>query len=76
MSKQKPTFESQIQALENIVTQMEQSDLPLEKAMNLYEQGVKLSRELNTTLSDAQQKIEMLARDQDGKLVEGEGEHA
>ena len=72
MSDQKPSFEKQIQALESIVSKMEQADLPLEKAMSLYEQGVKLSRDLNTTLSEAQQKIEMLARDQDGQLVAGE----
>ncbi|MCB1050319.1 MAG: exodeoxyribonuclease VII small subunit [Acidobacteria bacterium] len=66
---QKPTFEQQIQRLESIVGQMEAPDLPLEQAMALYEQGVQLARDLNQVLTQAQQKIEILARDEQGEIT-------
>lgn len=66
---QKPTFEQQIQRLESIVGQMEAPDLPLEQAMTLYEQGVQLARDLNQVLTQAQQKIEILARDEQGEIT-------
>jgi exodeoxyribonuclease VII small subunit len=65
---QSSTFEEQIQALESVVKELEMPELPLEQAMQLYEQGVILARKLNQVLVQAQQRIELLARDDAGEL--------
>jgi len=62
------TFESSLAELEKIVEQLENGDLPLEESLELFENGVKLSRECRERLSDAERRIEMLMKDGDGKL--------
>ena len=64
----KPSFEEQIQTLESIVNQLETPDLPLEQAMDCYEKGVKLAHQLNKTLVSAQERIELLAKEEDGSI--------
>ena len=44
--KKAPSFEEELQKLETMADQMEQSQLPLEELMKLYEQGVALTAEL------------------------------
>ena len=39
------TFEASLEALERIVHQLEDGDLPLDKSLELFEQGIRLSRE-------------------------------
>lgn len=51
--------------LEGIVAKMEQGELPLEEAMKLYENGVKLTAALNHSLRDARLKIEELKGNQE-----------
>ncbi len=65
MAKEK-TFEASLKELERIVEQLEGGDLPLEKSLELFEQGVKLSRECQARLDDAERKVEMLIKDSDG----------
>lgn len=62
-------FETQLKALEDIVTAMEKGDLTLEDSLKAYEKGVQLTRECQTTLDNAQQRIDLLV-ERDGKLVE------
>ncbi len=63
MSKAKETsFENELAQLEDIVRRLDAEDLPLEKAIESYEAGVKLSVKLNKTLEEAQRKIEVLTR--------------
>lgn len=62
-------FEQQLQALEDIVTSMEKGDLSLEDSLKAYEKGIQLTRECQTALDNAQQRIDMLV-ERDGKLVE------
>ena len=62
-------FETQLRALEDIVTAMEKGDLTLEDSLKAYEKGVQLTRECQTTLDNAQQRIDLLV-ERDGKLVE------
>ncbi len=63
------TFETSLEALEQIVRELEQGDLPLEKSLELFEQGIRLSRECQERLSQAERRIEMLLRDNQGRPV-------
>jgi exodeoxyribonuclease VII small subunit len=63
------TFEASLEALEQIVRQLESGDLPLEKSLELFEQGVRLSRECQERLSQAERRIEILLRDNQGRPV-------
>ena len=79
MSNSKPkTFESSLEELERIVRELEQGELTLEKSLELFEQGVKLSRECQERLNQAERRIEMLTRDNQGRAIvtafEPEGE--
>lgn len=53
-------FESAIAELEQIVKTLEDGELPLEKALELYERGVQLSRYCHGRLEDAERRIEIL----------------
>jgi len=63
----KSNFETSLTALERIVRDMEQGDLPLEKSLELFEQGVRLSRECQERLSEAERRVEVLLRDAEGR---------
>ena len=68
METQNPqNFESSLEELERIVRELERGDLPLEKSLDLFEQGVKLSRACQQRLSEAERRIEMLTRDNHGR---------
>ena len=67
--EQTKTFEASLEALERIVKQLESGDLPLEKSLELFEQGIRLSRECQERLSQAERKIEVLLRDNQGRPV-------
>ncbi len=68
------TFEESLAALEDIVAQLEEGELPLEKSLELFEEGVRLSRKCQQKLETAERRIEMLVKDSDGaaKLEEFE----
>jgi exodeoxyribonuclease VII small subunit len=63
------SFEASLEALEQIVRQLESGDLPLEKSLELFEQGIRLSRECQDRLSQAERRIEVLMRDNQGRTV-------
>ncbi|MBX3298366.1 MAG: exodeoxyribonuclease VII small subunit [Acidobacteria bacterium] len=63
------TFEKALEELEKIVEQLESGDLPLEKSLELFETGVKLSRSCRERLANAERRIELLSRDGDGGLT-------
>src|SRR5438552_3046898 len=70
MTNSKPkTFESSLEELERIVRELEQGELTLEKSLELFERGVKLSRECQERLSQAERRIEMLTRDNQGRAI-------
>jgi exodeoxyribonuclease VII small subunit len=64
---QAKSFETSLEALEEIVHKLEQGDLPLEESLGLFEQGIHLSRECQERLSQAERRIEVLLRDQQGR---------
>ncbi|MEP6919533.1 MAG: exodeoxyribonuclease VII small subunit [bacterium] len=67
--KQAKSFEVSLEALEQIVRDLEQGDLPLEKSLELFEQGIRLSRECQERLGQAERRIEVLLRDNQGRAV-------
>ncbi len=70
MSNSKPkTFESSLEELERIVRELEQGELTLEKSLELFEQGVRLSRQCQERLNQAERRIEMLTRDNQGRPI-------
>lgn len=70
MKEEQPrTFETSLEALEQIVRQLESGDLPLERSLELFEQGIRLSRECQDRLSQAERRIEVLMRDNQGRTV-------
>ena len=56
------SFESGLQELEQIVKQMESSELPLERALELFEKGMRLSETCRKQLEEAETRIEILVR--------------
>jgi len=67
MESSRQNFESSLEELERIVRELERGDLPLEKSLELFEQGVKLSRACQERLSEAERRIEVLTRDNHGR---------
>ena len=59
------SFEGALEKLETTVGQLEEGELPLEQALDLFEQGVALSRRCSTTLEAAERRIEVLVADRD-----------
>lgn len=62
-----PRFEDCIQRLEKIVQELEQGDVPLEKSLTLFEEGMQLSSSCRKELEEAEGKVEILLK-QNGKL--------
>lgn len=60
------SFESSLEELERIVRELEGGDLPLDRSLELFEQGVRLSRECQKRLDEAERKVEILLRGADG----------
>ena len=62
-----PNFEVSLQRLEEIVDELEKGNVPLEQALKLFEEGLKLSSSCRKDLEEAEGKVEILLR-QNGKL--------
>ena len=62
------TFEEALKKLESIVTRLEDGDIPLEESLQLFEEGVKLSRFCANKLDEAEKRVETLMKDKDGGL--------
>ncbi|MBA4503373.1 exodeoxyribonuclease VII small subunit [Marinobacterium marinum] len=60
-------FEQSLQQLEGLVEQLEQGDLPIEDALKAFEQGIRLTRDCQTILQQAEQKVQLLT-EQDGAI--------
>jgi exodeoxyribonuclease VII small subunit len=53
-------FEKALQQLEKIVSRMESGELGLEESLNQFEQGIKLAKNCQDTLTDAESRVEQL----------------
>ena len=63
------SFEKNIERLDAIVRQLEDADLPLEKALQIYEEGMKLSEVCQKQLQEAEGRIQVLMKRAGGKIV-------
>ena len=72
---EKVTFEQDMKNLEEIVKRLEQGDIPLEEAIEKFKQGMDLSKKLQNTLLQAEQKLTKVIDDNgDEQLFEKENE--
>lgn len=64
-----PAFEEALRRLEEIAGLMEKGDLPLEESLRLFEEGVALTKRLESQLSAAEMKVETLLRTARGEQI-------
>jgi exodeoxyribonuclease VII small subunit len=65
----KVDFERSLARLEQVVKKLESPELSLDEAMKLFEEGVKLSRECQKQLEEAEARVEILLKKADGKIA-------
>ncbi len=59
-------FEDSLKGLEDIVERLERGDLSLDETLSEYEEGIKLYKQCITLLENAEKKIQLLAKDENG----------
>jgi exodeoxyribonuclease VII small subunit len=70
MSTETPlNLEKSLEQLETLVDELESGDLPLETAMKKFEEGIKLTRQCQSALKDAEQRVEILLKSAGGEEV-------
>jgi len=62
-------FEKAMQRLEQIVEDLEKGELDIDKSLEIFEEGIKMSRVCSKKLNEAEAKIEKLTQNQKGELV-------
>ena len=67
--KNPPSLESAMQRISEIVTAMEGGDLPLEKLIESYEEGIVLVKTCQETLDAAEKRIQIIARNARGEAM-------
>ena len=68
----KATFEEALARLEEIVRMLESGSAPLDKSLELFEEGVSLVKMCNSKLDNVEQRIKILAKNESGEIVEKE----
>ncbi len=66
----KKTFEESMTQLEKIIEEIEGGDLPLEKALKKFEEGVSLSKFCLEKLEETEKKVNLLLKDHNGCIKE------
>ncbi len=69
-AKKTVNLEKSLVDLEALVEELESGDLPLEKAMQKFEEGIKLTRACQAALKEAEQKVEILVQSAGGDALE------
>ena len=69
-SSKKFNLEKSLADLEELVEELESGDLPLEKALKKFEEGIKLTRGCQAALKEAEQKVEVLLNSAGGEDLE------
>ena len=62
-------FEKAMTRLENIVEELERGDLDIDKSLEIFEEGIKMSRLCSNKLNEAEAKIEKLSKGEKGDLI-------
>ena len=70
MSKEKESFEEKMEKLEKIVIELEKGDLNLDDSVKKFEVGIKISKECNKILEEAEKKITILVKKDDDDVEE------
>lgn len=70
MEAQKMTFEQALHRLEEIVSLLERGDAPLDQSLELYEEGAALVRRCNTALEQAERRVTILMKNNEGVVTE------
>ena len=70
MSHRNPSFEENMQRLEQIVRAMERGEVPLEESLKLFQEGTELVRTCGKLLDEAKLQVKKISVDEDGKPVE------
>lgn len=65
----KKRFEDTLGELEKIVQRLEDPDVPLEEAVALFEDGIKLSRFCSQKLDEVEKRVDVLLKDEQGNLL-------
>ena len=65
-TKKTLNLEKSLAELETLIEELEGGDLPLDKAMKKFEEGIKLTRGCQAALKDAEQKVEILLKSAGG----------
>jgi exodeoxyribonuclease VII small subunit len=66
----KKTFEQAMKQLEKIVQDLESGDMPLEKSIKTFEEGIQLSKFCSEKLDETEKRITILMQNSDGKVFE------
>lgn len=67
---EKKTFEELLQELGDTVRKLDNGQTPLDEAMELFEKGVKLTKECNKILDTAEKKVSLLLKNSEGEITE------
>ncbi|MBW5412003.1 exodeoxyribonuclease VII small subunit [Pseudomonas sp. MAG002Y] len=67
--KKAPDFEHSLAELQTLVERLESGELSLEESLGAFEQGIRLTRECQSALSQAEQKVQILL-ERDGVMTE------
>jgi exodeoxyribonuclease VII small subunit len=72
MPKKNESYESMMARLEDIVSDMENSELSLDESMKCYEEGIKICNKLYKILNEAEGKIKILNNNLEEDFIQGE----
>lgn len=61
-------FESALKSLEDIVAQLEGGEMSLDRSLELFEEGIRISRFCSSKLDEAERKVEVLTKTADGEF--------
>ena len=74
MTEKELSFEEAVKSLEKVVAQLEQEDVPLEKAIELYQEGMSLSKLCDEKLQNAQDKVVKILNNNNEEPFDIQGE--
>ncbi|MBM4168158.1 MAG: exodeoxyribonuclease VII small subunit [Ignavibacteria bacterium] len=72
--KNEKTFESALKRLESIVDSLESGSVPLDRAMDLYEEGVELAKWCGQKLQATEIRLKKLSKSVEGRFEETDGD--
>lgn len=70
MAEKKENFEKNLKELEEVVKSLESGNVRLDDMLSLFERGIKLTKSCTKLLDEAEQKINVLVKGENGELVE------